>query len=289
MGTGRAGGQDGGWMWGQPGDRDSLEVGWGRGRRRDGDGDGAGASPLCNVPSDRYKGVKKGGVTENASYYIFTQCPDGAFEAFPVQHWYNFTPLAKHRTLTAEEAEEEWERSGDTMGGTPGCPGDGGGCPRERGDSLELGGTGPGGGEHNVDWGGGMSWGQRGHPRTGGRCPGAGGDMWGQQGCPRAPGDTPELEGTPQKTMGTSWSRDGHPGAWGHIPEPQGTPQSPRGAPRATGTSQSWGAGAGDTSQSPRGHPKVPGDTPELGGQALGTRPRARGHPRTPSPGAGGC
>lgn len=58
----------------------------------------------------KYKGVKKGGVTENASYYIFTQCPDGAFEAFPVQHWYNFTPVAKHRTLTAEEAEEEWER-----------------------------------------------------------------------------------------------------------------------------------------------------------------------------------
>lgn len=58
----------------------------------------------------RFKGVKKGGVTENASYYIFTQCPDGAFEAFPVQGWYNFTPLAKHRTLTAEEAEEEWGR-----------------------------------------------------------------------------------------------------------------------------------------------------------------------------------
>ncbi|XP_059588300.1 general transcription factor IIF subunit 1 isoform X1 [Alligator mississippiensis] len=58
----------------------------------------------------KYKGVKKGGVTENASYYIFTQCPDGAFEAFPVHHWYNFTPVAKHRTLTAEEAEEEWER-----------------------------------------------------------------------------------------------------------------------------------------------------------------------------------
>ncbi|XP_061299864.1 general transcription factor IIF subunit 1 isoform X2 [Pezoporus flaviventris] len=58
----------------------------------------------------KYRGVRKGGVTENASYYIFTQCPDGAFEAFPVQHWFNFTPLAKHRTLTAEEAEEEWER-----------------------------------------------------------------------------------------------------------------------------------------------------------------------------------
>ncbi|XP_009074505.1 PREDICTED: general transcription factor IIF subunit 1, partial [Acanthisitta chloris] len=58
----------------------------------------------------KFRGVKKGGVTENASYYIFTQCPDGAFEAFPVRSWYNFTPLARHRTLTAEEAEEEWER-----------------------------------------------------------------------------------------------------------------------------------------------------------------------------------
>ncbi|NWW71351.1 T2FA factor, partial [Climacteris rufus] len=58
----------------------------------------------------RFRGVKKGGVTENASYYVFTQCPDGAFEAFPVRSWYNFTPLARHRTLTAEEAEEEWER-----------------------------------------------------------------------------------------------------------------------------------------------------------------------------------
>ncbi|XP_037648703.1 general transcription factor IIF subunit 1 [Sebastes umbrosus] len=58
----------------------------------------------------RFKGQKKGGVTENASYYIFTQCPDGAFEAFPVHGWYNFVPQAKHRTLTAEEAEEEWGR-----------------------------------------------------------------------------------------------------------------------------------------------------------------------------------
>uniref|UniRef100_A0A2K5EY48 Transcription initiation factor IIF subunit alpha n=1 Tax=Aotus nancymaae TaxID=37293 RepID=A0A2K5EY48_AOTNA len=58
----------------------------------------------------KFKGIKKGGVTENTSYYIFTQCPDRAFEAFPVHNWYNFTPLARHRTLTAEEAEEEWER-----------------------------------------------------------------------------------------------------------------------------------------------------------------------------------
>lgn len=66
--------------------------------------------PCVDFFSLRFKGVKKGGVTENTSYYIFTQCPDGAFEAFPVNNWYNFTPIAKHRTLTAEEAEEEWER-----------------------------------------------------------------------------------------------------------------------------------------------------------------------------------
>ncbi|TWW69846.1 general transcription factor IIF subunit 1-like isoform X2 [Takifugu rubripes] len=58
----------------------------------------------------RFKGQRKGGVTENASYYIFTQCADGVFEAFPVNSWYNFTPISKHRTLTAEEAEEEWSR-----------------------------------------------------------------------------------------------------------------------------------------------------------------------------------
>ncbi|XP_043841519.1 general transcription factor IIF subunit 1-like [Dromiciops gliroides] len=58
----------------------------------------------------RFKGMKKGGVTENASYYIFTQCPDGTLEAFPVENWYNFTPLARYQTLTAEEAEQEWER-----------------------------------------------------------------------------------------------------------------------------------------------------------------------------------
>lgn len=65
---------------------------------------------VCVRVCVRFKGLKKGGVTENASYYIFTQCPDGAFEAFPVHGWYNFTPQAKHRTLTAEEAEEEWGR-----------------------------------------------------------------------------------------------------------------------------------------------------------------------------------
>ncbi|XP_064217761.1 general transcription factor IIF subunit 1-like [Aotus nancymaae] len=66
--------------------------------------------PVNDKSGRKFKGIKKGGVTENTSYYIFTQCPDGAFEAFPVHNSYNFTPLARHRTLTAEEAEKEWER-----------------------------------------------------------------------------------------------------------------------------------------------------------------------------------
>ena len=55
----------------------------------------------------KFKGIKRGGVVEHTSYYIFTQCPDGAFEAFPVHNWYNFMPLAKGHMLTAGE---EWER-----------------------------------------------------------------------------------------------------------------------------------------------------------------------------------
>jgi len=58
----------------------------------------------------KYRGVREGGVSENASYYIFTQAVDGAFEVFPVNHWYNFTPIQRYKSLTAEEAEEQFGR-----------------------------------------------------------------------------------------------------------------------------------------------------------------------------------
>uniref|UniRef100_A0A8C0IEH0 Transcription initiation factor IIF subunit alpha n=1 Tax=Bubo bubo TaxID=30461 RepID=A0A8C0IEH0_BUBBB len=115
MGVGQGSGEE--WDWDGIGIKSRMEGDWDRDQERDG---GVGIEMEWDWDRDQerdggvgieYKGVKKGGVTENASYYIFTQCPDGAFEAFPVQHWYNFTPLAKHRTLTAEEAEEEWERT----------------------------------------------------------------------------------------------------------------------------------------------------------------------------------
>ncbi|CAG2165135.1 unnamed protein product [Oppiella nova] len=58
----------------------------------------------------KYKGLREGGVSENASYYVFFQAPDGAFEAFPVKEWYNFTPIQRYKALTAEEAEEKFEK-----------------------------------------------------------------------------------------------------------------------------------------------------------------------------------
>ena len=47
---------------------------------------------------------------ENASYYVFTQCADGAFEALPLHEWYNFMPQVKYKYLNADEAEEEFQK-----------------------------------------------------------------------------------------------------------------------------------------------------------------------------------
>lgn len=35
----------------------------------------------------KFKGIREGGVSENASYYVFTHAADGAIEAFPVEQW----------------------------------------------------------------------------------------------------------------------------------------------------------------------------------------------------------
>jgi len=39
------------------------------------------------------------------------QCSDGkAFEAYPVEEWYNFMPQIKYKCLDSEEAEQEFTR-----------------------------------------------------------------------------------------------------------------------------------------------------------------------------------
>lgn len=55
-------------------------------------------------------GRKEGGIGEGSMYFVFMQTPDRAFEAYPVDSWYNFTRKIKHRTLTDEEAEAEWDK-----------------------------------------------------------------------------------------------------------------------------------------------------------------------------------
>ncbi|XP_017302272.1 general transcription factor IIF subunit 1 [Diaphorina citri] len=63
----------------------------------------------------KFKGVREGGVGENAAYYVFTHGKDGALEAFPLTEWYNFQPIQRYKHLSAEEAEEEFGRRNKVM------------------------------------------------------------------------------------------------------------------------------------------------------------------------------
>ena len=55
-----------------------------------------------------YRGLKKGGVATNSSYYVFIQGKDG-FEAYPVDDWYAFTPTNVYKTLDFDEAEKQFQ------------------------------------------------------------------------------------------------------------------------------------------------------------------------------------
>ncbi|ESO02021.1 hypothetical protein HELRODRAFT_184964 [Helobdella robusta] len=63
----------------------------------------------------RFRGTRNGGVTKNASYYIFMPMSDSKFIAQPVEEWYDFIPQAKYKALNAEEAEEEFSRRDRTL------------------------------------------------------------------------------------------------------------------------------------------------------------------------------
>jgi len=63
----------------------------------------------------RLKGERQGGLLDNTSYYVFTQCADGAFEAFPLKEWYNFKPVQKYKHLNEEEVEKEFEKRDRTI------------------------------------------------------------------------------------------------------------------------------------------------------------------------------
>ena len=68
----------------------------------------------CSI-SSRFEGKKEGTILENSSYYILTQCPDGVFEAVPLQAWYNFNPTIEYHTLSLDEVEKEFSKRDKTL------------------------------------------------------------------------------------------------------------------------------------------------------------------------------
>lgn len=63
----------------------------------------------------KFRGIREGGVSENAAFYVFTHALDGAIEAYPLNEWYNFQPIQRYKALSAEEAEEEFGRRNKVM------------------------------------------------------------------------------------------------------------------------------------------------------------------------------
>ncbi|XP_027840985.2 general transcription factor IIF subunit 1 [Aphis gossypii] len=62
------------------------------------------------VGGKKFRGVREGGITDNSSYYLFTHGEDGIIIAHKLEEWYNFQPVQRYKTLTSEEAEEEFGR-----------------------------------------------------------------------------------------------------------------------------------------------------------------------------------
>ena len=55
----------------------------------------------------RYTGRKEP-ILDHSAYFIFTQSPDGVFEAVPVQAWYSFMPDINYATLDSDQVEQEF-------------------------------------------------------------------------------------------------------------------------------------------------------------------------------------
>lgn len=60
----------------------------------------------------RFKAIKEGGVADNASYFVFYKSKDKSdtYEVCPVDEWYNVSATQRYKTLTAEQAEEQFEQ-----------------------------------------------------------------------------------------------------------------------------------------------------------------------------------
>ncbi|XP_050528398.1 general transcription factor IIF subunit 1 [Daktulosphaira vitifoliae] len=70
---------------------------------------------ILKVGGKKFRGVREGGITDNSSYYVFTHGSDGIINAHKLEEWYNFQPVQRYKTLSAEEAEEEFGRRNKVM------------------------------------------------------------------------------------------------------------------------------------------------------------------------------
>ena len=64
--------------------------------------------------SKHFRGMKKGGIASNSSYYVFIQEKDG-FDAYPVNDWYGFTPTNVYKTMGFDEAEKQYSDRNKTL------------------------------------------------------------------------------------------------------------------------------------------------------------------------------
>ncbi len=69
---------------------------------------------ILNVKGENVKEKQfraKRSVSDNSSYFIFINNAEiGGFEAYPLEDWYTFVPYRTFKTLTIEEAEEEFSK-----------------------------------------------------------------------------------------------------------------------------------------------------------------------------------
>eukprot|EP00794_Sanderia_malayensis_P007965 gene7965-8823_t len=70
---------------------------------------------LCGKKDKKFDGKKEGTILDNSSYYIMTQCPDGVFEAMPIQAWYNFKSSIDYQVLSSDDVEREFSKRDKTI------------------------------------------------------------------------------------------------------------------------------------------------------------------------------
>ncbi|CDW54735.1 transcription initiation factor IIF, alpha [Trichuris trichiura] len=63
----------------------------------------------------KYRGIREGGVSEHADYWIFVKSGENIFDAYPVSEWYNFMAVSRFKALDIDQAEEKFKERGKVL------------------------------------------------------------------------------------------------------------------------------------------------------------------------------